>query len=195
MDNDSSDSDVELVRPRQVKRRRLLPGTVPVAVSVYSNKVNSSLKLPPDDPTALLHLSKELQTIQGSEDVENEIVAPTAAQQRVKMCELSDSEDDGKETSKNERPCNASPSPPPTPNTPVMKKGWKGRAYSKIREMDAQLKDLGSFLSPPRVSRNEENDVVVVGSSPAPEITIKVRRRGKLYRVNLHMCGPLHPSG
>ncbi|NP_001072535.1 NFATC2-interacting protein [Xenopus tropicalis] len=183
---ESSDSDVELVRPRQVKRRRLLPGTVPASVSVYSNKVNSSLKLPPDNSKALLQMS-ELHSIRGSEDVESEIVPPVT-QQKPPTKELTDSETDETEPPNTERLRTGSPSPPPTPKTPVRR---KGRAYNKIREMDARLRDLGTVLSPGQKVTTEENDVIVVGSSPAPELTVKVRRGGKLFRINLAMWDPL----
>ncbi|OCT58808.1 NFATC2-interacting protein isoform X2 [Xenopus laevis] len=186
---ESSDSDVELVRPRQVKRRRLLPGTLPASVSVYSNKVNSSLKLPPDTSKTLLQMSEELRRIQGSEDVESDIVPPITQQKPPKK-ELTDSDTDEQEPPKTEqeRLHSGSPSPPPTPRTPVRR---RGRAYNKIREMDARLKDLGTVLSPGQKVRAEDSDVIVVGSSPAPELTMKVRRGGKLFRINLGMWDPL----
>lgn len=56
---------------------------------------------------------------------------------------------------------------------------------SLTREMEARLQDLGTFLSPLHHSSNDDNDVIVLGSSPPPEVTIKVRRRGKIFRINV----------
>ncbi|KAM4697693.1 NFATC2-interacting protein [Rhinophrynus dorsalis] len=201
--DESSDSDVELVRPRHVKRRRILPGTIPATVSVYSNKVNSCLKMLPDDPDALAFMEQELQRrMQGSEDLGSECVSkpvhlkPTKVQQRPPSQEessplytLTDSEEEEEAKSKTqmERLRDASPSPPPTPKTPVNRKGG---VYAKIREVDKQLKDLGTVLSPSHKSVTE-NDVIVVCSSPAPDLTIKVRRRGEIFRINIRMGDPL----
>ncbi|KAE8577630.1 hypothetical protein XENTR_v10022988 [Xenopus tropicalis] len=129
----------------------------------------------------------ELHSIRGSEDVESEIVPPVT-QQKPPTKELTDSETDETEPPNTERLRTGSPSPPPTPKTPVRR---KGRAYNKIREMDARLRDLGTVLSPGQKVTTEENDVIVVGSSPAPELTVKVRRGGKLFRINLAMWDPL----
>ncbi|KAG8544086.1 hypothetical protein GDO81_023111 [Engystomops pustulosus] len=51
--------------------------------------------------------------------------------------------------------------------------------------MEARLQDLGTFLSPSHNSANDDNDLIVLGSSPPPEVTIKVRRRGKIFRINI----------
>ncbi|KAM4631660.1 NFATC2-interacting protein [Discoglossus pictus] len=187
--NESSDSDVELVRPRHVKRRRLLPGTLPAMVSVYSNKVNSCLKLLPDDASALVPMAEELQRVHGPEDLESDgVIEPQSKQtEKPQIYDITDSEDEGRTDLQCERLRDASPSPPPTPKTPVQN---KGRAYRKIREVDAQLKDLGTVLSPAHRSTSE-NDVEIVGSSPAPELTVKVRRRDELFRINIRTLEPL----
>ncbi|XP_053550270.1 NFATC2-interacting protein [Bombina bombina] len=188
--SDSSDSDVELIRPRYVKRRRILPATLPVTVSVYSNKVNSCLKLLPKDSSELVQLAEELERVKDSEDLENEgmFVPPAAQPQKSPLYDLTDSEGEGGEPeAARERLRDASPSPPPTPQTPVRK---RGRAYNQIRDLDAQLKDLGTDLSPSHRSVTE-NDLILVGSSPAPELTVKVRRGGELFRINIRMLDPL----
>ncbi|XP_063791434.1 NFATC2-interacting protein-like isoform X2 [Pseudophryne corroboree] len=185
----SSDSDVAVVIPQRAKRRRMLPGTVPIAPTVYSNKVNSSLKLLSDRPSTLDEMEKELQMKQGCDDLENEAIAePQAATVKLPMYDLSDSD---AENEKSDVPCqrirDSSPSPPPTPKTPVR----KGRKNKQIREMEASLKDLGTVLSPVHNSISDDNDVIMVGSSPAPELTIKVRRRGQIFRINIRMMEPL----
>lgn len=180
--DDSSDSDVAVVMPQRPKRRRILQGTIPISASVYSNKVNSSLKLIPDNLSALAEMEKELQKKQGCEDLESEAPVEPPVQRETPTYDLSDSEDVENEKS---APCDrirdSSPSPPPTPKTPVRKK----RVTRKIREMEARLQDLGTFLSPLHHSSNDDNDVIVLGSSPPPEVTIKVRRRGKIFRINV----------
>ncbi|XP_075422601.1 NFATC2-interacting protein isoform X2 [Ascaphus truei] len=194
--DESSDSDVEIVTPRErcVKRRRILAGTLPANVSVYSNKVNSSLKLLPDDPTALSQMAEQMSRVQGPEDLESDGVGVQLRnRQKPHVYNLTDSEEEeGNEEERSgipqcEKVRDASPSPPPTPQTPKMN---KGRAYRQIREMDAQLKDLGTVLSPSHRSVTED-DVILVASSPAPELTVKVRRRGELFRINLRTSDPL----
>ncbi|XP_073492197.1 NFATC2-interacting protein [Aquarana catesbeiana] len=193
---DSSDSDVAVVLPQKPKRRRLLPGTAPILSTVYSNKVNSSLKLLPDDVGTLDELEKELQKQQGCEDLGNEAIAPPlpvkgSASRHVV---LSDAEDvDGQQPeAARERIRNSSPSPPPSPNTPVARgKGRQRGLKRKIRKMEACLQDLGTVLSPNRSYISEDNDVIMVGMSPVPELTIKVRRRGEIFRINLRVTEPL----
>ncbi|XP_053326845.1 NFATC2-interacting protein-like [Spea bombifrons] len=191
---ESSDSDVALVRPRNVKRRRILPGNLSASVPVYSKKVISCLKLLPNDTSALTHMEKELQRIQGSEDLESEVIPePQPAAQKSPVYSFSDSEDEAKTNTERaglecQRIRDASPSPPPTPEVAAHR---RGRAYHKIREVDAQLKDLGTVLSPSRKSLAEETDVILVDSSPAPEITLKVRRRGEVFRINMRTREPL----
>ncbi|XP_075141825.1 NFATC2-interacting protein-like isoform X1 [Leptodactylus fuscus] len=183
--DDSSDSDVVVVNPHRMKRRRILQGTVPIMASVYSNKVNSSLKLIPDNLSTLAQMEKELQKKQGCEDLESEVpLDPPPAQSVAPLYDLSDSEDVEKNKS---NPCerirDSSPSPPPTPKTPVRKK--RTRVNRQIRQMEASIQDLGTFLSPLHSAANDDNDVIVLGSSPPPEVTIKVRRRGKIFRINI----------
>ncbi|XP_063285074.1 NFATC2-interacting protein-like [Pelobates fuscus] len=187
---ESSDSDVELVRPRHAKRRRIVPGTIPAMASVYSTKVINSLKLLPNGTSALAQTDKELQSLRGSEgDVDIEVVAEVQPPvPKSPVFGLSDSEEEEKTEKLHERVRDSSPSPPPTPKTPEHK---RGRAYRKIREMDACLKDLGTFMSPKQRSDAEEPDVIMVGSSPAPELAIKVRRRGEIFKINIGMREPL----
>ncbi|XP_075035141.1 NFATC2-interacting protein-like isoform X2 [Mixophyes fleayi] len=181
--DESSDSDVAIVMPQRAKRRRILKGTVPTTATVYSNKVNSCLKLLPDGPSTLAQMEKELQMKQGCDDLDNEAIAePQPTKEKTKPYDLSDSDAENEKTDVLcERIRDSSPSPPPTPKTPVR----KGSVNSKIREMEARLQDLGTVLSPFRNSVNDDNDVIMVGSSPAPELTIKVRRRGKIFRLNI----------
>ncbi|XP_071975717.1 NFATC2-interacting protein-like isoform X2 [Engystomops pustulosus] len=183
--DDSSDSDVVVVNPQRPKRRRILQGTAPIMASVYSNKVNSSLKLMPDNLSALAQMEKELQKKQGYEDLESEApVEPPPVQPAVPTYDLSDSEDvENNRNAPCERLRDSSPSPPPSPNTPVRKR--RGGVNRKIRAMEARLQDLGTFLSPSHNSANDDNDLIVLGSSPPPEVTIKVRRRGKIFRINI----------
>ncbi|XP_073502104.1 NFATC2-interacting protein-like isoform X2 [Phyllobates terribilis] len=184
-DSHSSDSDVAIIVPRRAKRRRILQGTVPVTATVYSNKVNSSLTLIPDNLNTLAHMEKELQKKQGCEDLESEApVEPPLVQPVIPTYDLSDPEEtENDKTTPCDRVRDSSPSPPPTPKTPVRKgkKGKKGM-NQKIRKMEERLQDLGTVLSP---LRNSDNDVIVLGSSPPPELIIKVRRRGKIFRINL----------
>ncbi|XP_040297087.1 NFATC2-interacting protein isoform X2 [Bufo bufo] len=179
----SSDSDVAVVVPQKAKRRRILQGTAPITASVYSNKVNSSLKLMPHNLSALAQMEKELQKKQGCEDLESEVPVepPPPVPQAILSYDLSDS--DVERTVPCERIRDSSPSPPPSPKTPVRKK--RRGMNRKIREMEARLQDLGTVLSPLRNSANDDNDVIVLGSSPPPELTIKVRRRGKIFRINI----------
>ncbi|XP_072273403.1 NFATC2-interacting protein-like [Pyxicephalus adspersus] len=195
--DDSSDSDVAVVLPKKPKRRRILPGTAPI-VAVYSNKVNSSLKLLPDDVSTVAEMEKELQKKQGCEDLQNEAVeAPLPAIVPAPHSVTSDTEDADSQEPQPTRESirNSSPSPPPSPNTPVGKKGGtKGRQCGlnrKIRKMEACLLDLGTVLSPQRKYVSEDNDVIMVGTSTVPELTIKVRRRGKIFRINIRMTDPL----
>ncbi|XP_075686935.1 NFATC2-interacting protein isoform X2 [Rhinoderma darwinii] len=186
--DDSSDSDVAVVMPQRAKRRRILQGTIPITASVYSNKVNSCLKLIPDNLSALDQMEKELQKKRGCEDLESEVlVEPPPVKPVTPTYDSSDSEDVQNEKN---APCqrirDSSPSPPPTPKTPARKK--KNRMSRKIRQMEARLQDLGTVMSP---LRNSDNDVIVLGSSPPPELTIKVRRRGKIFRINVRPTDPL----
>ncbi|XP_069838316.1 NFATC2-interacting protein-like isoform X2 [Dendropsophus ebraccatus] len=187
--DDSSDSDVAVVMPQRAKRRRLLQGTVPITASVYSNKVNSSLKLIPDNLSSLAEMEKELQKKQGCGDLESEapIEPPPQppVQKETPIYNLSDYEDvENEEMVLCERVRDSSPSPPPDPHTPVRKTRRMG-VNRKIREMEAHIQDLGSFLSPVRNAAGEDNDVILLGSSPPPEITIKVRRRGRIFKINI----------
>uniref|UniRef100_A0A8C5PJY4 NFATC2-interacting protein n=1 Tax=Leptobrachium leishanense TaxID=445787 RepID=A0A8C5PJY4_9ANUR len=181
--SESSDSDVELVRPPRVKRRRVLHGIVPAGIPVYSNKVTNCLKLLPNDTNAFARLDEELERLQGPEDQESEVVTKTP----TNVYTLSDS-DEEKLSEPSDRIRDASPSPPPTPKTPKQK---RGRVYRKIREVDARLKDLGTLMSPPQRANGDEADVIFLDSSPAPEVTIKVRRRGEIFRINLSTRDPL----
>ncbi|XP_066432902.1 NFATC2-interacting protein-like isoform X2 [Eleutherodactylus coqui] len=190
--DDSSDSDVAVVMPQRAKRRRILQRTTPITASVYSNKVNSSLKLMPDNLSALAEMEKELQKKQGCEDLECEaVVEPPPVPQVIATYDLSDSEDVVNEKA---APCerlrDSSPSPPPTPKTPARKRKTT-RVNRKIREMEARLQDLDTVVSPFRNSACDDNDVIVLGSSPPPEVTIKVRRRGKIFRINVRPTDPL----
>ncbi|XP_056389412.1 NFATC2-interacting protein isoform X2 [Hyla sarda] len=186
--DDSSDSDVAVVMPQRVKRRRILQGIVPTAASVYSNKVNSCLKLIPDNLSAMAQMEEELQKKQGCEDLETDV--PVEPQPVQRVYDLSDSEDLEKEkTTQSERIRDSSPSPPPTLKTPARKKR-KGM-NRKIRQMEASLQDLGCLLSPVHNTAGDDNDVIVLGSSPPPELTIKVRRRGKIFRINIRPTDPL----
>ncbi|XP_073403363.1 NFATC2-interacting protein-like isoform X2 [Dendrobates tinctorius] len=181
-DGHSSDSDVAIIVPRRAKRRRILQGTVPVTATVYSNKVNSSLTLIPDNLNTLAHMEKELQKKQGCEDLESEVpVEPPQVHLATTTYDVSDpDEEQNDKTTPCDRVRDSSPSPPPTPKTPVRTR--KKRMNQKIRKMEERLQDLGTVLSP---VRNSDNDVIVLGSSPPPEIIIKVRRRGKIFRINI----------
>ncbi|KAM4023973.1 NFATC2-interacting protein-like [Anomaloglossus baeobatrachus] len=181
-DSHSSDSDVAIIVPRRAKRRRILQGSVPITASVYSNKVTSSLTLIPDNISTLAHMEKELQKKQGCEDLEGEVpVEPPPVQPAASTYDLSDPEEaENDKTTRCDRVRDSSPSPPPTPKTPVRKKR-KGM-NQKIRKMEERLQDLGTVLSP---LRGSDNDVIVMGSSPPPELTIKVRRRGKIFRITI----------
>ncbi|XP_018427565.1 PREDICTED: NFATC2-interacting protein [Nanorana parkeri] len=190
---DSSDSDVAVVLPQKPKRRRIFPRTAPILSTVYSNKVNSSLKLLPDNVSTVAAMEKELQKKQGCDDLGNEAIEPplpvtVPAPQPV----LSDTEDVDSQQPEvvHERIRNSSPSPPPSPNTPVLK-GRKGALNSKIRKMEACLQDLGTVLSPKRSHLYEDNDVIMMEASTVPELIVKVRRRGKIFRINIRMTDPL----
>ncbi|KAM5152945.1 NFATC2-interacting protein-like [Mantella aurantiaca] len=194
---DSSDSDVTIVLPHKPKRRRLLPGTVPMEALVYSNKVNSCLKLLPDDVSTMAELEKAVEKKQGYEDLRSEAVAPALPVSKPRPVP-SDTEDVDSQQPEvvHERIRNSSPSPPPSPNTPVNQgrnrnQGRKRGLTRKIRKMEACLLDLGTVLSPQRSRFFEDNDVIMVGTSTVPEITIKVRRRGKIFRVNIRVTDPL----
>ncbi|KAM9305398.1 NFATC2-interacting protein [Gastrophryne carolinensis] len=187
--SDSSDSDVAVVIPHRPKRRRILPGTAPIVSTVYSNKVSSSLKLL-HDVGSVAEMEKELQDKQGCSG--NEAPAePLPIMSSPPPLVLSDTENvDGEQDEvQRERLRNSSPSPPPTPKTPVSK-GRKGRFNRKIRKMEACLQDLGTVLSPIRNSILDD-DVIVVATSPTPELTIKVRCKGAIFRINTRMTDPL----
>ncbi|XP_069590981.1 NFATC2-interacting protein-like isoform X1 [Ranitomeya imitator] len=182
-DSHSSDSDVAIIVPRRAKRRRILQGNVPITATVYSNKVNSSLTLIPDNLNTLAHMEKELQKKQGCEDLESEVpVEPPLVHPAIPTYDLYDPEDEQEDdkTTPCDRVRNSSPSPPPTPKTPVRKR--KKGMDKKIRKMEERLQDLGTVLSP---LRSSDNDVIMLGSSPPPELIIKVRRRGKIFRINI----------
>ncbi|XP_068102588.1 NFATC2-interacting protein-like [Hyperolius riggenbachi] len=190
--DDSSDSDVAVVIQRP-KRRRILPGTAPILSTVYSNKVNSSLKLLPDNASTMAEMEKELQKKQDCGDLESDSIVPLPVKpSECPVYDLSESEDADQEPSEvsQQRLRNSSPSPPPTPNTPV-RKTRRGGLNKKIRNMEACLQDLGTVLSPVRNPVSDDNDVILVGSSPVPEMAIKVRRRGKIFRINLRVADPL----
>ncbi|CAI9611723.1 unnamed protein product, partial [Staurois parvus] len=82
----------------------------------------------------------------------------------------------------------SSPSPPPTPNTPVTR-GRRQRGLK--RKIRYRVRDLGTVLSPKRSYISEDNDVIMVGMSTVPELTIKVRRRGEIFRINIRVTDPL----
>ncbi|KAM8962489.1 NFATC2-interacting protein-like [Pelodytes ibericus] len=185
---DSSDSDVELVRPRHVKRRRILPRTLHAMAPVYSNKVITCLKLLPNDTSSLAHMDEELQRIKDPEDPDSESVSEVQPPGKTTPVFSLNSSEDEEKSDPCDRLRDSSPSPPPTPKTPKEKSGL---AYRKIREMDALLKDLGTVVSPSRSSATDETDVLLVWSSPAPELAIKVRRNGEVFRINFCTRDPL----
>ncbi|XP_077306257.1 NFATC2-interacting protein-like [Lithobates pipiens] len=188
---DSSDSDVAVVLPQKPNAGDSFLEPPPSLSTVYSNKVNSSLKLLPDDVGTLDELEKELQKQQGCEGAHCNPPLKVSAPRPVV---LSDTEDvDGQQSEvARERIRNSSPSPPPSPNTPVARgKGRQRGLKRKIRKMEACLQDLGTVLSPNRNYISEDNDVIMVGMSPVPELMIKVRRRGEIFRINIRVTDPL----
>ncbi|XP_078508430.1 NFATC2-interacting protein isoform X3 [Lissotriton helveticus] len=192
----SSDSDVEIIRTKmpsgpRVKRRRILNPSEITTVPIYSNKVNSSLKLDPGDITALAKLKEP------SEDVENDgfgslpNIQSHQCSKSLPLYELTDSEDETLEMSSAENKRNKSPSPPPASLSP---KRRRGRAYKKISEVNAKLKDLDMLRSPTSqaLPNDSDDEVILVDSSITQEITLKVRRHSKLYRVSMQMSDSLH---
>lgn len=188
---------MEIIRTKmpngpRVKRRRILNPSEITTVPIYSNKVNSSLKLNPGDMTALAKQLKE-----PSEDVESDgfgslpNVQPHQCSKSLPLYELTDSEDETHEMSSVENKRDKSPSPPPESLSP---KRRRGRAYKKISEVNAKLKDLDMLRSPTSqaLPNDSDDEVILVDSSVPQEISLKVRRHSKLYRVSMQMSDSLH---
>ncbi|CAN2391021.1 protein tag [Pristimantis euphronides] len=145
----------------------------------------------PDNLSTLAEMEKELQNKQGCDDLESEVLLEPPPVQVIPKYDLSDTED---ATNEKTHPCkrirDSSPSPPPTPKIEARKK--KTRVNRKIREMEARIHDLDSVLSPLLSSANDDNDVIVLGNSPPPEVTVKVRRGENIFRINIRTTEPLH---
>ncbi|XP_063077383.1 NFATC2-interacting protein isoform X3 [Engraulis encrasicolus] len=142
-----SDSDGERSRvpskPRP-KRRRILDPSAITAVNIYSNKVDSGLKLQPEP--------FEPEGFPEPETPSPQVVVQRKSPRRanVSMCiELSDDSDE--ETTKpTQNPTvrtvlRRSPSPPPSPSTPLKA---RRRPNRKLAEMNKKLDVLGSLLRP-----------------------------------------------
>ncbi|XP_069508281.1 NFATC2-interacting protein-like isoform X2 [Ambystoma mexicanum] len=197
---DSSDSDVDVMHAKlptvpRAKRRRIRNTSEIVTVPIYSNKVNSSLKLYPVNTDDLTTLTNQLQDAQ--EDVDSDgfgllpLIQSHQNSEQSPLYEVTDSEDETQMGSAVDNKRDKSPSPPPAPPTP---KRRRGRAYKKISEVNATLKDLDLLRSPTSevMQEDQEDDVIVVETCPSQDITVKVRRHSRLYRVSLKMSDTLH---
>ncbi|XP_067089021.1 NFATC2-interacting protein [Osmerus mordax] len=203
-----SDSDVEVpvsVKP-QPKRRRIDPSSIS-SVSVYSNKVNSSLQL---KPTAFI----QSDTAGGNTEAS---LCVQSVKQPICIV-LSDSEEESEELEKSTPRIDIrSPSPPPPPDSPAMK--VSKRANQKIREIDRKLDSIGSLISPPpevkaieleyptQLDDSDDDDNIILSASKAwsrsqpptkeeipltsREFTLKFRCRTDLYKIPVISTAPL----
>ncbi|XP_006009853.1 NFATC2-interacting protein isoform X2 [Latimeria chalumnae] len=206
-DDASSGSDVELVVPRpqatqppRAKRRKIIDSSSIATVPVYSNKVNSSLKLYADNPGQLEQVLKSRSqraesdsgwNIHLDERNPNSVSMPGEAKQNV--CELLESDEEAEQCLKAQPLMrDKSPSPPPTPD---VSQKYQGRAYFKIREVNKKLNNLAAFQIQARKTPLEDDDVCVLGSTTiadlAREITVKVQCRTDVFRIPLLTTDPL----
>uniref|UniRef100_A0A3B3QXX5 SAGA complex associated factor 29 n=1 Tax=Paramormyrops kingsleyae TaxID=1676925 RepID=A0A3B3QXX5_9TELE len=185
------------------KRRRILDPSAVVTVPIYSNKVNSCLKLNPSIPihTSVSDGAGELNIWPGSQ-------SPPSKKDKPVCIDLSDSEEESEAIA--QLGSFRSPSPPSPPQSPVVKAST--RASCKIREINRKLNALDSLFLPGdsgetssdrgKLSDSEDDDIIVVSdrlSAPAQcekprEISLKIRYRADVHKVPIRSTSPLRTA-
>ncbi|XP_048090078.1 NFATC2-interacting protein isoform X1 [Alosa alosa] len=216
-----SDSDGEdrraPAKPRP-KRRRILDPSAIATVQIYTNKVDSSLKIQP--------LSFQPVSLQDGEVEDVRVTLPVQKKLAAAECiELSDSEEE-REKPRPEPQCTMrSPSPPPPSSSPL--KACR-RPNRKLMEINRKLDSIGSLLSPsperaglaPEQDQSfaeedyggedddddDDDDLVIVDTQHKPRIRrpppreprqearripLKFRCRTEIFRIPLLTTAPL----
>ncbi|XP_061606058.1 NFATC2-interacting protein isoform X2 [Phyllopteryx taeniolatus] len=157
------DAAEEAVKPAP-KRRRILDSSAIVPVPVYSNKVNSSLRLKAELPTMM---EKE-RTDDG--DVANLWSQMARREGRALAITISDSDD---EPEVKESP---SRSPPPPPAEIPFRKQSR-RSKMKIKEVDRRLRAVSAIFSPEAAStRRRQRDIPELDEHDDDVIVLDGRR-------------------
>ncbi|XP_061556107.1 NFATC2-interacting protein isoform X2 [Phycodurus eques] len=175
------DAAEEAVEPAP-KRRRILDPSAIVPVPVYSNKVNSSLRLKAELPTMM---EKE-RTDDG--DVANLWSQMARREGRALAITISDSDD---EPEVKESP---SRSPPPPPAEIPFRKQSR-RSKMKIKEVDRRLRAVSAIFSPeaastrrrrrdlPQLDEHDDDVIVLDGRRSCDSRVLKVRCRTDVYKL------------